>query len=97
MPNPLWVQKVSRRSFSMSRIVENKFMFAAILAIFAIASASNAIQGVGGPVHSQISLAPDTVDVAIGPTMPPDPWEGVQLAIGPTMPPDPWEGISLIA
>jgi hypothetical protein len=77
----------------MSRLLDNKLIFASVLALFALACASNAVQGGGVPVHSQMLLTPDTVNVAIGPTMPPDPWEGVQLAIGPTMPPDPWEGV----
>jgi hypothetical protein len=33
--------------------------------------------------------------VAVGPTMPPPPWEEIRLAVGPTMPPPPWEEIRL--
>ena len=75
----------------MSRFVENKFMFAAVLLLFALACASNLIEGAGVPVPSHSPLASDPVTVAHGPSMPPDPWESGQLAHGPSMPPDPWE------
>jgi len=75
----------------MSRFVGNKFMFAAIVALFAFACASNAIQGAGVLVHTA-TLPAEPVNVAHGPSMPPDPWEGGLLAHGPSMPPDPWEG-----
>jgi len=33
-----------------------------------------------------------------GPTMPPDPWDGIAALRdhGPTMPPDPWDGIAAL-
>ena len=81
----------------MSRLLDNKLIFAAVIALFALACASNAIQGAGVPVHSHMLLA-EPVNVAHGPTMPPDPWDGnVTIAHGPTMPPDPWDGNVTIA
>ena len=59
----------------MSRLLENKLMFAAVLALFALACAANALQGAGVPVHSHKLLA-EPVNVASGPTLPPDPWDG---------------------
>ena len=53
----------------MSRLFENKLMFAAVLALFALACASNAIQGAGVPVHRIVTIAQ-------GPILPPDPWDG---------------------
>ena len=81
----------------MSRLVESKFMFAVVFILFALACAANAIQGagVGFPSHK---LLAGPVNVAHGPTMPPDPWDGqVTIAHGPTMPPDPWDGQVTIA
>ena len=63
----------------MSRFVENKFMFAAVFVLFALACALNAIQGAGVPVPSHKLLA-EAVNVAHGPIMPPDPWDG-QLTV----------------
>jgi len=81
----------------MSRLLENKLMFAAVLALFALACAANALQGAGVPVHSHKLLA-EPVNVASGPTLPPDPWDGnVTIASGPTLPPDPWDGNVTIA
>jgi hypothetical protein len=39
----------------------------------------------------------DGVRIAHGPTLPPDPWDGVRIAHGPTLPPDPWDGLSITA
>ena len=76
----------------MSRLLENKLMFAVIFALFALACASNAIQGAGLPVPSHKLLA-EPVNVANGPSLPPDPWDGnVTMANGPSLPPDPWDG-----
>jgi hypothetical protein len=81
----------------MSRLLENKLMFAAVLALFALACALNAIQGAGVPVPSH-KLLTEQVTVADGPTLPPDPWDGnVMLADGPTLPPDPWDGNVMLA
>ena len=81
----------------MSRLLGNKLMFAAVLVLFALACVSNAIQGAGVPVHTHMLLA-EPVNVAHGPMMPPDPWDGnVTVAHGPMMPPDPWDGNVTIA
>src|ERR1035441_2138438 len=81
----------------MSRLFENKFMFAAVFVLFALACASNAIQGAGGPLPSHNLLA-KPVNVAHGATVLPDPWDGnVTIANGPIIPPDPWDGNVTIA
>ena len=81
-----------KRSFSMRRLVENKFMFAAVFVLFALACATSAIHGARVPALSHKLLA-EPANVAHGSTMPPDPWDGqVTVAHGPIMPPDPWDG-----
>ena len=76
----------------MSRLLENKLMFAAVLALFALACALNALQGAGVPVPSHKLLA-EQVTVANGPILDPDPWDGnVTIANGPILDPDPWDG-----
>ena len=93
----------------MSRLLDNKWIFAAVFALFALACALNAVQGAGVPVHSHVTLAEPAnvahdpwdgnVTVASGPIIPPDPWDGnVTVASGPIIPPDPWDGnLSVIA
>ena len=76
----------------MSRLLENKLIFAAVLALFALACALNAFQAASAPVDSHAALAAP-VNVANGPILPPDPWDGnVTIANGPILPPDPWDG-----
>ena len=76
----------------MSRLLDNKLMFAAVFALFALACASNAIQGAGLPVHGYELLA-EPVNIAAGPILQPDPWDGnVTMAAGPILQPDPWDG-----
>ena len=76
----------------MSRLFENKLMFAAVLMLFALACASNAIQGAGVPVPSHKLLA-EPVNVANGPILDPYPWDGnVTIANGPILDPYPWDG-----
>ena len=72
---------------------ENKIAFFAILFLFTAAFAWNSAQGTVVSGHSMIAAG--SVLLAHGPTIPPDPWEGVRLAHGPTIPPDPWEGVSI--
>ena len=81
----------------MIRLLENKLLFALVLALFALACASNALQGASVPVHSHKLLA-EPVSVANGPSLPPDPWDGnVTIANGPSLPPDPGDGNVMIA
>src|ERR1019366_7091471 len=81
----------------MSRLFENKLMFAAVLMLFALACASNAIQGAGVPVPSHKLLA-EPVNVANGPILDPYPWDGnVTIANGPILDPYPWDGNVTIA
>ena len=81
----------------MSRLIENKFVFAAVFVLFALACVSNAIQGAGVPVPSHKLLA-KPVTVANGPILQPDPWDGnVMMAQGPILAPDPWDGNVMMA
>src|ERR1019366_8019638 len=81
----------------MSRSIENKFMFAAVFVLFALACGSNAILGAGVPVPSHKLLA-EPVNGANGPILTPDPWDGnVTIANGPILTPDPWDGNVTIA
>ena len=76
----------------MSRLLDNKLIFAAVIALFALACAANAIQGAGAPVPSHTPLA-EPISVANGPILTPDPWDGnVTMANGPILMPDPWDG-----
>ena len=77
----------------MHRILDNKYMSAAIMFLFALAFACNTLQGLTPSLPGSVLTGLDTVAVAHGPTMPPDPWEPVRVAHGPTMPPDPWEPV----
>ncbi len=80
----------------MRRILENKFAFGFTLFVFALALGCNAMLGVGIvlPAHDSFLTIPmDSIDLASGPTLPPDPWlpsSGALMASGPTLPPDPW-------
>jgi hypothetical protein len=96
----------------MRRFFENKFAFAAVVALFLLGFAWNLLHGPSATVGSLVSspvisgaLSPDTgnaVLTAHGPLTPPDPWPpttGSSLRHGPLTPPDPWPptGSSLIA
>ena len=76
----------------MSRLVENKSVFAMVFVVFALVGAANAIQGAGVAVPSYMPLA-EPANAAHGATMPPDPWDGnVTVANGPILDPYPWDG-----
>ena len=54
------------------------------------------ISAAGAVVMLALALSRSfTPAVAVGPTMPPPPWEEIRLAVGPTMPLPPWEEIRL--
>ena len=76
----------------MPRFFDNKIAFGAIIFVFTIAFAWCVIHGTGMPLPGHFMLDHDSMNVAHGPTLPPDPWEGGLVAHGPTLPPDPWEG-----
>jgi hypothetical protein len=82
----------------MSRLLENKLMFAAIFVLFVLACASHAIPRYGNVMIADGPIIPPdpwdgNVTIADGPIIPPDPWDGnVMLADGPIIPPDPWDG-----
>jgi hypothetical protein len=48
------------------------------------------LSAIGGHPNAAQQVRPIVV-VAHGPTLPPDPWDGL-VAHGPTLPPDPWDG-----
>ena len=82
----------------MRKFFENKIAFGATVLAFAMAIGFSAANGAVVLGSSHCLLAPEEIDVASGPTIPPDPWEGrTELASGPTIPPDPWEGRTELA
>jgi hypothetical protein len=77
-------------------LLENKIAYVATVSLFTAALAWNLFHGGSSTVPGHMLLPlerPEAEFVAHGPTIPPDPWEGVQVAHGPTIPPDPWEGV----
>ena len=75
----------------MHRLLDNKYTVAATIVLFALAFACNTSQGTAPSLPGSALTRLDTVAVAHGPSMPPDPWELNRVAHGPSMPPDPWE------
>jgi len=83
----------------MRKFFENRFAAAAILSLFSLATAWNALNGAAVPAASHILLSPDVITVAHGPLLPPDPWEtvaAVRVGHGPLLPPDPWETVAAV-
>src|SRR6202162_1388592 len=78
----------------MRSIFQNKVVGGVIVLLSAAAFAGTAKQGTGA-IKSSLLTAPDSESIMHGPSLPPDPWEGVRLAHGPSLPPDPWEGLRL--
>src|SRR5260370_17772373 len=73
----------------MRRFFDLNSTFFAVLFLFAFAMTWNGSTSLTtGHRFMAPSFAPD-VQIAHGPTLPPDPWN-VQIAHGPTLPPDPW-------
>ena len=80
----------------MRRFLENKVAYAATASLFTMALAWNVVHGNGALASGSHLIATEPVMIAHGPSMPPDPWEGIRtagIAHGPSMPPDPWEGV----
>ena len=75
----------------MQRFFENKFAFATIFGLFAMAAAFNATQGYSSPAAANQRTVSTGVQLAHGPNMPPDPWDWNKVQHGPNMPPDPWD------
>jgi hypothetical protein len=71
------------------------FSFIALLSLFISALTWNMVDSVGANAGRSALLSPDVPLVAHGPTVPPDPWDGVRIAHGPTVPPDPWDGVRI--
>ena len=84
--------------FEMRQFFENKLAFAAVLLLFAMALAWNLSHGGSiTPSPGSLTVTPDSAILeAIGPTLPPPPWEEVREAIGPTLPPPPWEEVRAV-
>jgi len=79
----------------MRKILDDKLAFIMVIFLFTLAFTLNAMHGAGTSVgHTPLAL-PDVTLVAHGPTIPPDPWDGVSIAHGPTIPPDPWDGVRI--
>ena len=86
----------------MRRFFESKIAVASTSLLFALAFAWNATQGNPAPT-GHLLFTSETVMLAHGPVLPPDPWAGgsvaapVTMAHGPVLPPDPWAGGSVAA
>ncbi|MBZ5624046.1 MAG: hypothetical protein LAQ69_35905, partial [Acidobacteriia bacterium] len=79
----------------MRRLLGNKFAFATTLLAFASAYGWSFQQGSGLLITGH-NLATTPLNIAHGPSIPPDPWAGgnatTLIAHGPSIPPDPWAG-----
>lgn len=60
----------------MHRFFESKLAFGAVLSLFAVTFAWNVSQGIAAAVPGHMLVAPENTDLAHGPSIPPDPWEG---------------------
>jgi len=80
----------------MQRFFEKKPAMAAVVLLSVLAFASNFFPGAAlAPMSGPLPVAPNLVGRAIGPGIPPPPWEELALAIGPGIPPPPWEELAL--
>jgi hypothetical protein len=80
---------VKMRSSLMQRFFENKLAFAAVVVLFALAFGWNLSHA------TPAAARPDLIMEAVGPSLPPPPWEEIQVAVGPSLPPPPWEEIQV--
>jgi hypothetical protein len=78
----------------MRSFLGNRFAFGVTVIIFALGLSYSAKFGGGIALPSHpynVSLTPGTVDVAHGPSLPPNPWiPNCLTAHGPSLPPNPW-------
>ena len=81
----------------MRKFFDSRFAFIAVLSLFTFAFAWNMVHHDGAIDAGHLLIAPDAVLFAHGPSIPPDPWDGVRLAHGPSIPPDPWDGVRVTA
>ena len=81
----------------MSRFFDSKYVFVVVLSLFSFAFTLNMVRGADATANSHFLLAPNVILQAHGPSIPPDPWDGVRIAHGPSIPPDPWEGVNITA
>ena len=79
----------------MRRFFDSKFAFIAVLSLFTSAFTWNMVHGTGATVDGHRLVLPDVMLVAHGPSIPPDPWDGVRIAHGPSIPPNPWDGVRI--
>ena len=79
----------------MRRFFDSKFAFIAVLSLFTSAFTWNMVHGTGATVGGHRLVLPDVMLVAHGPSIPPNPWDGVRIAHGPSIPPDPWDGVRI--
>jgi hypothetical protein len=76
----------------MDKILENKLVVLAAVALFVVALGANSLMGGSMPAFAScLRFADNAVTVAHGPTLPPEPWLQ-KPAHGPTLPPEPWDG-----
>lgn len=76
----------------MDKILENKLVVVAAMALFVVALGVNTLMGGSMPAFASCLRFADNdnaATIAHGPTLPPEPWLQ-KPAHGPTLPPEPW-------
>jgi hypothetical protein len=79
----------------MRRLPEHRFSLCGTPVIFMVALTISGTQGVGASLPAFLSMEPSSVAILHGPSIPPDPWDGLRVAHGPSIPPDPWDGLRI--
>jgi hypothetical protein len=77
----------------MDKILDNKLVVVVAVALFVVALGANSLMGGSMPAFvSCLTFSDSAVNIAHGPTLPPEPWvaKAVKPAHGPTLPPEPW-------
>jgi hypothetical protein len=75
----------------MQRFFENKLAFAAVLLLFVMAMVTNITQAGNSPAMPDQWATSTAIQLAHGPSIPPDPWDWNKVQHGPSIPPDPWD------
>jgi hypothetical protein len=78
----------------MRKNFDLKFAFIALLSLLTSLFTWNMVRGTR-VASGSLAMVPGVTLVAHGPSLPPDPWDGVRIAHGPSLPPDPWDGVRI--
>ena len=63
----------------MLRFFDSKCAFVAVLSLFSFAFTLNMVGGADATASGHFLLAPNVMLLAHGPSVPPDPWDGVNI------------------